>query len=62
MPKKTSDGALKITQPTHGDATPPRLSKKLIAQLQGAVEAAQCKRMPSTRFVMDGKDESRRGQ
>lgn len=58
MPKKMSDGALKIAHLTHGEATPPLLSEKFIAQLQGAVEAAKCKRMPPTGFVMDRKDES----
>jgi len=59
MPKKTSDGALEIAHLGHGDATPPLLSEKRIAQLQGAVEAAaQRKRMPPPRFVMDREDES----
>jgi hypothetical protein len=57
MPKKTSDGALMIAHLTQGEATPPLLSEKLIAQLQGAVEAAR-KRMPPRRFVMDREDET----
>ena len=56
MPKKTSDGVLTIAPPTEGEGTPPLLSEKLIAQLQGAVEAAR-KRMPRTRFVMDHEEE-----
>jgi hypothetical protein len=32
--------------PMTEEATPPRLSEKLISQLQGAVSAAQRKRMP----------------
>jgi hypothetical protein len=56
MPKKTSDGELTIAHAAQGEATPPLLSEKLIAQLQGAVEAAR-KRMPMPRFVMDHEDE-----
>jgi hypothetical protein len=58
MPKKTSDDALNIDHPTHGEATPPLLSEKRIAQLQGAVEAALRNRMLRARFVMERKDES----
>jgi hypothetical protein len=59
MPKKTSDGALTIDHQTHGEATPPLLSEKRIAQLQAAVGAAQRRRIPPRRFVMDRKGESR---
>jgi hypothetical protein len=58
MPKKTSDDALKIDHLTHGEAMPPLLSEKHIAQLQGAVEAAQRNRMLRPRFVMERHDES----
>jgi hypothetical protein len=58
MPKITSDDALKMTLLTHGEATPPHLSERRIAQLQGAVGAAQRKRMPPPGFVMDRKEES----
>jgi hypothetical protein len=58
MPKKTSDDALKIDHLTLGEATPPLLSEKHIAQLQRAVEAAQRNRMLRPRFVMEGTDES----
>jgi len=44
MPKKTSDDESSPAQPTAGENTPPLLSEKLIAQLQGAVEAARRKR------------------
>jgi hypothetical protein len=57
MPKKTSVGALTIAHLAQGEAAPPLLSEKLIAQLQGAVEAAR-KRMPSRRIVMHREDES----
>lgn len=41
MPKKMSDGALEIAHLARSYATPPLLSEKRIAQLQGAVETAQ---------------------
>lgn len=41
MPKKMSDGVLEIAHLARSYAAPPPLSEKLIAQLQGAVEAAQ---------------------
>lgn len=41
MPKKMSDGTLEIAHLARSYATPPLLSEKLVAQLQGAVEAAQ---------------------
>ena len=46
MPKKTSEGASRNSHPTHGERPPPLLSEKLVAKLQGAVEAAQRKRTP----------------
>ena len=41
MLKKMSDGTLEIAHLARSYATPPLLSEKLVAQLQGAVEAAQ---------------------
>jgi hypothetical protein len=58
MPKKMSDGALMTDRLIAGENAPPLLSEKLIAQLQGAVEAAQRKRMPPHWHVTDAKDES----
>jgi hypothetical protein len=63
MPKKMIDGAPQIGRPTGGDGAPPLLSEKLIAQLQGAVEAAQRRRnAPQAnspqKFATDSKDES----
>lgn len=58
MPKKTSDGVLKSAPPTDDDATPPLLSEKFIARLQGAVEAAQRRQAPPPRYVMDREEES----
>jgi hypothetical protein len=46
MPKRTSDTRPKQPRPKAGEPTPPFLSEKLIAQLQGAVSAAQRKRIP----------------
>jgi len=51
LSKKTSDGDSEITRPINGERTPPLLSEKLIAKLQGAVEAAQRKRTPSHRYM-----------
>jgi hypothetical protein len=45
MPKRTSDGRPEQSRLNAGEPTPPFLSEKLIAQLQGAVSAAQRKRM-----------------
>jgi hypothetical protein len=59
MPKKTSDCTLAIADQFHGEAMPPLLSEKRIAQLQRAVGSAQRKRMPPRRFAMDRKGESR---
>jgi len=58
MPKKMSDGASMTDGLTPGESPPPLLSEKLIAQLQGAVEAAQRKRMRAHKHVTDAKDES----
>ncbi len=44
MSKKTSDGESSIDPLSDGERTPPPLCEKLIAKLQGAVEAAQRKR------------------
>jgi hypothetical protein len=44
MSKKTSDSELEIARIANGSRTPPLLSEKLIAKLQGAVEAARRKR------------------
>ena len=46
MSKRTRHGRLKRSSLIAGEPTPPFLSEKLIAQLQGAVSAAQRKRMP----------------
>jgi hypothetical protein len=46
MFKKTREGAPKPPGPTGNEPTPPYLSEKLIAELQGAVSAARHKRMP----------------
>jgi hypothetical protein len=46
MFKKTRDGAPKPPGSTTNEPTPPYLSEKLIAELQGAVSAARRKRMP----------------
>jgi hypothetical protein len=45
MSKKTREGGPKQSDANVGEPTPPFLSEKLIAQLQGAVTAAQRKRM-----------------
>ena len=45
MSKRASRGIAKKACPMTEEATPPPLSKKLIAQLQGAVKAAQRKRL-----------------
>jgi hypothetical protein len=58
MPKKMSDGASKIARLNPGENTPPLLSEKLIAQLQGAVEAAQRRRIRPQRKMPAAKDES----
>ena len=62
MPKKMSDGASKMDSLTPGETAPPRLSEKLISQLQAAVEAAQRKRLASHKHVTDSKDESSANQ
>jgi hypothetical protein len=45
MAKKTNGSESKLPRLHPGESTPPLLSEKLIAQLQGAVAAAQRKRM-----------------
>jgi hypothetical protein len=62
MPKKMLDDAPSIAHLAHGESTPPQLSEKLIAQLQGAVEAAQRKRKAPPRFVTDTQEESSSNQ
>ena len=57
MSKRTRHGRLKRPSSIAGEPTPPLLSEKLIAELQGAVNAAQRKRMPHSH----DKGESRRG-
>ena len=44
LSKKTSHGDSRISRLGNNERTPPHLSEKLIAQLQGAVEAAQRRR------------------
>jgi len=46
MSKRTSDSGSKNSPPEIAEPAPPPLSEKLIAQLQGAVSAAQRKRNP----------------
>jgi hypothetical protein len=46
MSKRTRDGGPKRSSLIAGEPTPQYLSEKLIAELQGAVNAAQRKRMP----------------
>jgi hypothetical protein len=46
MPKKTSDERHDKSRMSADEAPPPFLSEKLIAELQGAVSAAQRKRIP----------------
>jgi hypothetical protein len=61
MSKKTNDGEPRTVRLTNGERTPPLLSEKLIAKLQGAVEAAQRKRMPPSRYVADPDDDHSHG-
>ncbi len=46
MSKRTRPGRLKRSSSSAGEPTPPLLSEKLIAELQGVVNAAQRQRMP----------------
>jgi hypothetical protein len=46
MPKRTGDERHDKSRVSAEEAPPPFLSEKLIAQLQGAVSAAQRKRIP----------------
>jgi hypothetical protein len=57
MFKRTRDGRPKRPSIIAGEPTPQFLSEKLIAELQGAVNAAQRKRMPDSH----GKGGSGRG-
>jgi len=51
MSKRDSDGSPHNDPPMTEEPTPPLLSEKLIAQLQGAVSAARRKRMPDSNDV-----------
>lgn len=57
MSKRTREDGPKESSSLAGEPRPPFLCEKLIAQLQGAVNAAQRKRMPHS----NGKGESRKG-
>jgi hypothetical protein len=57
MSKRTREDGPKESSSIAGQPTPAFLSEKLVAQLQGAVDAAQRKRMPHS----NGKGESRMG-
>jgi hypothetical protein len=46
IPKKSPDGKPKKPRREFGGPAPPPLSEELIAQLQGAVRAAQRKKVP----------------
>jgi hypothetical protein len=52
MANKTNGGEPKHPRVHPGESTPPLLSEKLIAQLQGAVAAAQRKRMPESTGIL----------
>jgi hypothetical protein len=54
MFKRTREDGPKESSSIAGEPTPPLLSEKLIAQLQGAVNAAQRKRMPRAKPVSSG--------
>jgi hypothetical protein len=54
MPKRTSEERHDISRLSADEAAPPLLSEKLIAQLQGAVSAAQRKRIPKPIDDADG--------
>jgi hypothetical protein len=57
MSKRTRDGRPERSSLVAGEPTPQYLSEKLIAELQGAVNAAQRKQMPHSH----DKGENRRG-
>jgi hypothetical protein len=57
MSKRTREDGPKESSSIAGEPTPPFLSEKLIAQLQGAVNAAQRKRIPHS----NDRGESRMG-
>jgi len=57
MPKRTREDGPQESSSTAGEPTPAFLSEKLIAQLQGAVNAAQRKRKPHS----NDKGDSRMG-
>ncbi len=48
MPKRTRENKSENALPEIGEPSPPQLSEKLIAQLQGAVSAALRKRQPES--------------
>jgi hypothetical protein len=56
IPKKAGDGKPKKSRRLSGEPTPPPLSEELIAQLQGAVSAAQRKKIPHGRQPRDPSD------
>jgi hypothetical protein len=57
MSKRENDGEPKKSRPMPGEAAPPLLSDKLIAQLQHAVSAARRKRIPDRNDSTDGSPE-----
>jgi hypothetical protein len=56
IPKKTDDRKPKKSRLISGGPTPPPLSEELIAQLQGAVSAAQRKKISHGRQTRDPSD------
>jgi hypothetical protein len=58
MPKKIIDGEPLFGRPPAGENAPPLLSEKLIAQLQGAVQAAQRRRGTPQSYATHSKDDS----
>jgi hypothetical protein len=56
IPKKAEDGKTKRSRLLSGGPAPPPLSEELIAQLQGAVSAAQRKKGADSRQPRDPND------
>jgi hypothetical protein len=56
IPKKADDGKTKRSRLLSGEPAPPPLSEELIAQLQGAVSAAQRKKSAHSRQPRDPSD------
>jgi hypothetical protein len=56
IPKKADDGNTKKSRLLSGGPIPPPLSEELIAQLQGAVSAAQRKKISQGRQPRDPND------